>query len=90
MCNSAGVHRGVARARILAEHLERCNGQLELDFESKRLNILLGVISADCHCDQGLQIFKAYDKSRHIYLADTLDEAHIAAHQVAELLAQVA
>jgi hypothetical protein len=74
----------------LAEHLERCNGQLELDFESKRLHILLGVISADCHCDQCLQISKAYNSSRHIYLADTLDEAHTAAHQVVELLAHVA
>ena len=90
MCNSESVRRDVARARILAEHLERCNGKLELDFESKRLNILLGVINADCHSDQCLLISKAYDKSRHIYLADTLDEAPIAAHQVAALLAHVA
>ena len=90
MCNSKGVRRGVARARILAKHLESCDGRLELDFESKRLNVLLGVISADCHCDQCLQISKAYDKSRHIYLAHTLDEAHAAAHEVADLLAHVA
>ena len=90
MCSSQGDHRAIARARELAEHLEICNSELELDFDSKRLNVLLGVISADCHCDQCLQISKAYNSSRHIYLADTLDEAHIAAHQVVELLAHVA
>jgi hypothetical protein len=89
MCDSEGVRRGVARAMILAKHLEHCTAKDELDFESKRLNILLGVISADCHCDQCLQISKAYDKSRHIYQAHTLDEAHSAAHEVVTLLAHV-
>jgi hypothetical protein len=90
MCNSEGVRRGVARARILAKHLELCNAQQELDFESKRLNVLLGDLHGDCQCDQCLKIAKAYDVSCHIYLADTLDEAHTAAHQVADLLAHVA
>lgn len=90
MHNLSDERRAIAMAWEMAEHLSKCRAREEVDFDSKRLNVLLGWLNGHGDCDNCRQISKAYATSRKIYTASDLPHAHAAARHVADILAHVA
>ena len=90
MCDSRNELRAVSTALSLANHLALCNAKDELEFESKRLNVLLGYLNAECHSARHSELVQAERISRRIYTAADMRHAHAAARECAEHLLRIA